>query len=154
MNTKLEVITGNEDVTELSAPLRSLVSFYKAFNSRDYLAAAENWSQREVIGMSNPMGGIRRSWDEIAAGYKRIMSGTAKVYVEYYDFTSYQDSNLFYVYGRERGHFSHTNQVLDLQIRTSRIYKLTAGQWKQVHHHGSIENPQLLAKYQAAMEIR
>jgi len=109
MSTKLEVITGNEDITGLSAPLISLVNFYKAFNSREYLAAAENWSQREAIGMSNPMGGIRRSWDEIAAGYKRIMSGTAKVYVEYYDFTFYQDSKLFYVYGRERGHFSHAD---------------------------------------------
>jgi hypothetical protein len=40
---------------------------------------------------------------------------------------------------------------MSLAIRTSRIFIRSFGAWKQVHHHGSIENPDLLAKYQAAV---
>jgi len=36
-----------------------------------------------------------------------------------------------------------------LAIRTSRIIKNIAGHWRQVHHHGSIDDPQLLANYQS-----
>jgi phage gp16-like protein len=41
-------------------------------------------------------------------------------------------------------------QRLTTAALTSRIFKKLEGRWKQAHHHGSIEDPQLLAKYQAA----
>jgi len=37
---------------------------------------------------------------------------------------------------------------MNLAIRTSRIYRMSNGKWRQIHHHGSIENPKLLAIYQ------
>jgi hypothetical protein len=40
---------------------------------------------------------------------------------------------------------------IKLAIRTSRIYKRVEDGWKQVHHHGSIEDPQLLEQYQSAV---
>ena len=40
---------------------------------------------------------------------------------------------------------------IKLAIRTSRIYKRVDNGWKQVHHHGSIEDPQLLEQYQSAV---
>ena len=52
----------------------------------------------------------------------------------------------------ERGEFRQGDAVVPLAIRTSRIYRLIAGQWKQVHHHGSIDDPELLARYQSAVK--
>lgn len=151
MNNKIEVITGTEQGKNIAAPLATLIAFYKVFNARDALAAANNWSKTESIAMDNPIGGIRRSWDDIRQGYEKIMNGNAKVYVEFYDYTQHQSGSIFYVEGRERGQFSIGDNMLDLKIRTSRIYKLTCGQWKQVHHHGSIEEPALLEKYKTAI---
>jgi len=38
--------------------------------------------------------------------------------------------------------------VKDLNIRTTRIFHLVDGRWRQIHHHGSIEDANLLAEYQ------
>ncbi|MDP1572785.1 MAG: hypothetical protein Q8M04_00895 [Pseudomonadota bacterium] len=38
-----------------------------------------------------------------------------------------------------------------LAIRTSRIFKKLEGRWKQVHQHGSIKDPELLARYPSAV---
>jgi predicted glycosyltransferase involved in capsule biosynthesis len=40
---------------------------------------------------------------------------------------------------------------MDLKIRTSRLFQLIGGRWRQFHHHGSVEDPELLARYQAAV---
>jgi hypothetical protein len=58
---------------------------------------------------------------------------------------------VFYAVGRERGHFQTADANIQLAIRTSRIYQLIEGRWKQVHHHGSIDDPDLLAAYQRAV---
>ena len=48
----------------------------------------------------------------------------------------------------ERGSVEADGEKLELAIRTSRVYLLEAGEYKQVHHHGSIEDPLLLQQYQ------
>lgn len=61
-------------------------------------------------------------------------------------------SDLFYVVGRERGELGVSGQPMKLAIRTSRIFRRDPdGRWLQVHHHGSIDDPQMLAAYQAAV---
>jgi hypothetical protein len=40
-----------------------------------------------------------------------------------------------------------------MAIRTSRFFRLVDGQWRQQHHHGSIDDPALLAAYQAAVGV-
>ena len=106
--------------------------------------------QSDEIAMDNPLGGIKRGWDEIQSVYHRIFSGRAEVYVEFYDYTIHEASEMFYAVGRERGYFRLGGEEMTLVIRTSRIFRKD-GRWRQVHHHGSIEDAQLLAKYQAAV---
>jgi hypothetical protein len=72
--------------------------------------------------------------------------------VEFYDYTLHQTPELFYAVGRERGEFRRGDRVIQLAIRTSRIFRLLAGQWRQVHHHGSFDDPELLAQYQQAVQ--
>lgn len=145
-------ITGKEDKTSLRADLQVLVEFYDAFNSRDLDRVLRNWAQRDDIVMNNPIGGIKRGWKEIKTVYERIFGGSAQVYVEFYDYTIYKTSEMFYAVGRERGEFHSGETPIKLAIRTTRIYRLLDGQWYQVHHHGSIDDPHLLAQYQSAVK--
>lgn len=152
MIPELTPITGREDRTGLSAPLQALSEFYDAFNSRNLEKMSQNWAQADEISMDNPVGRIKRGWSEIKAVYERIFSGPAQVYVEFYDYTIHETGESFYAVGRERGEFRVGKTVVKLAIRTSRIYKLIDRRWQQVHHHGSIDNPELLARYQSAVK--
>ena len=116
--------------------------------NQDFELMSQNWLQNEEIAMDNPLGGIKRGWNEIKSVYNRIFNGKAKVYVEFYDYTIVDLDGGFCAIGRERGYVEIGEQKLDLEIRTSRIYKLIGGLYRQIHHHGSIESPELLKKYQ------
>lgn len=146
-----EAITGKEKQEGSPSPYNALVQFYAAFNSADMQMMSENWAQSNDIAMDNPLGGIKRGWAEIQQVYERIFNGPAKVYVEYFDYTIHETSEMFYAVGRERGYFRLAEDELTLAIRTSRIFRKIDNCWKQVHHHGSIEDPQLLARYQSAV---
>jgi len=143
-------ITGLEtDWVEPS--LEVLSRFYKAFNSRDLQLMAASWLPSDQSSMDNPIGGIRRGWPAILEAYTRIFSGKAEVYVEFYDFSVHHQGTMFFATGRERGYFKLENLSIDLAIRTTRIFVDVHGDWKQIHHHGSIENPELLKNYQSAV---
>ena len=144
-------INGGESLKNMDSSLVALISFYKYFNHRDAEASAGFWAKSADVAMDNPLGGIRRGWEEIKSGYENIMNGQAKVYVEFFDYTFHKKGTIFFVEGRERGTFEKDGKKISLKIRTSRIFELVCGQWKQVHHHGSIEDPELLASYQAAV---
>lgn len=132
-----------------------LHNFYRAFNFQDLELMQSNWQQDHESAMDNPLGGIKRGWEEIQAVYQRIFKGQAKVYVEFYDYTisifdegCHPSPSGFVTVGRERGYVEVEEQRLELAIRTSRVYKRVNGIYKQVHHHGSIEDPILLKNYQ------
>ncbi len=146
-----EPITGKENQGGLTQPYQALVQFYYAFNNGDMNTMSQNWHQSDEIAMDNPLGGIKRGWTEIKEVYERIFDGPAEVYVEYYDYTIHETNETFYAVGRERGYFKLGADEIKLAIRTSRIFKRVDGLWKQVHHHGSIEDPNLLERYQTAV---
>ena len=58
---------------------------------------------------------------------------------------------MFFATGRERGYFENGNSKIELAIRTSRIFIKSDEEWRQIQHHGSIENPDLLDKYRKAI---
>lgn len=144
-------VTGKERQEGLLTPHQALVHFYCAFNTRDIEMMSQNWWQSDEIAMDNPLGGIKRGWAEIRPVYERIFNGPAEVYVEYFDYTIHESEEMFYTVGRERGYFRIGEEEITLAIRTSRVFRKICGLWKQAHHHGSIEDPQLLARYQAAV---
>ncbi|MCB8923834.1 MAG: 2-hydroxymuconate tautomerase family protein [Ardenticatenaceae bacterium] len=146
-----DVITGQENPDELPFPAAALVQFYAAFNGGDLAMMADNWANTADIAMDNPVGGIMRGWEAIRGVYERIFNGPAQVYVEYYDFTIHETGEMFYAVGRERGEFRLGDTAVPLAIRTSRIFQRIDGRWRQVHHHGSIDDPDLLARYQTAV---
>jgi ketosteroid isomerase-like protein len=143
-----KAITGQEKRIGRQTPFEALVEFYHAFNTRNIALMEQNWDSGDEIAMDNPLGGIMLGWENVRALYQRIFEGKAKVYVEFYDYSLHETDQMFYAVGRERGFFETGGQKLELAIHTSRIFKKVAGTWRQVHHHGSIEDPLLLKSYQ------
>lgn len=144
-------ITGREDIGELNKPTAVLTEFYKAFNGRDFNLVESNWLNTAEAAMSNPLGGVKRGWADIRTVYQKIFAGPADVYVEFYDYTIVRDDRFFQAVGRERGTLTINDRTIDLAIRTSRVYVVHDGRYRQLHHHGSIEDPSLLSRYQNAV---
>ncbi len=143
-------VTGRK--TELpTTPLGVLAEFYRAFNGRDIALMERNWEPSAGAVMNNPLGGIMRGWPAIRGVYQRLFTGEAKVTVEFFDYTLNEVSDVFWVIGRERGALQQEGRPdLPLLIRTSRLFRRESrGRWRQAHHHGSIDDPKLLADYQA-----
>ena len=133
---------------------RALVeSFYYAFNQRDMDVFAQVWANHELIQLNNPLGGILRGYDPIANLYRGIFNGEASVWVALGDIVEFQSQEMVVFAGRETGEFTKNGKTVSLSIRTSRIVQWLGADhgWKQSHHHGSIDDPQLLAEYQHAV---
>jgi hypothetical protein len=146
-----DLINGTENIEQAGTAHAALVDFYRAFNQRDSLRMAECWLHSDVASMSNPLGGIKRGWEEIGSVYENIFNGPAQVYVEFYDFQIYETDMMFCAVGRERGYLKTAQNKIELAIRTSRVYLRQQGRWLQLHHHGSIDQAELLGRYQKAV---
>ena len=149
MNTQIIVVNGTGPMSGQADPLSALTMFYRAFNSADMDIMQKSWLNSAETSMSNPLGGLRRGWNEISMVYESIFNGPADVHVEFYDFTIHESDNMFCAVGRERGSITVDNKTIDLAIRTSRFYVLRDGLWLQLHHHGSIDKPAMLDQYQS-----
>lgn len=138
------------EYAEAGTPFGALSEFYRAFNNRNLDLMRRNWHPEECV-LDNPLGGIRRGWAEIEPLYARLFEGQARVKVVFFDYTLHAGTELFIATGRERGHFEKGDVRIELAIRTTRVYRKTGERWRQIHHHGSIEDPELLAHYRAAV---
>ncbi len=144
-------VTGKEIKDHLNAQMRALSDFYDALNSRDLKKMSRNWTQTGEAVMDNPLGGIKRGWEEIRVVYERIFSISRQYWFEFYDYSYHEAGEIFYVVGRERGEYRSGEDVLNMAIRTTRVFRRIDGEWRQVHHHGSIDDPKLLEAYQQAV---
>jgi len=146
-----EPITGNEELGDLSQPQQALAQFYRAFNTRDLKMMDENFAHSDEVAIDNPLGGIRRGADEPHKMYEGVFKSPADVHVEFWDYTIHRAGDVFWAVGRERGTYHDGEIVKNLNVRTTRIFQLIDGRWRQMHHHGSIEDAALLGEYQHAV---
>lgn len=146
-----EPITGNEELGDLSQPQQALAQFYHAFNSRDLKMIDDNFAASDEVAIDNPLGGIRRGAAEPHKMYEGVFKSPANVHVVFWDYTIRRTGDVFWAVGRERGTYVDGGLEKDLNIRTSRVFQLINGRWRQMHHHGSIEDAKLLAEYQNAV---
>jgi len=148
-SSALDPITGYEDLRDLTHPRHALTQFYRAFNTRDIILMRQNWSPFDDISMNHPLGGIKRGWPEIRRVYERFFAGPARITVEFCNYSLHVSGELFYAIGRERGRFEGPTSIFELTFRTTRIFRYLDRHWRQVHHHGSIDDPALLDRYQS-----
>lgn len=145
-------VTGRENISDATEPLAALAQFYRALNTRDLALMEQNWGASSDTVMDNPLGGIKRGWPEIRDVYERLFAGNNRYQFEFYDYTLQRYGEIFIAVGRERGHvITESSQRLDLNIRTTRIFRWAGTQWRQIHHHGSIDDADMLARYQRAV---
>jgi hypothetical protein len=148
MSSHLTEVTGAETRAGDGGPLDALIDFYRAFNAGDLTGLATIWADGDEPSMDNPIGGIRRGWLAIGEGYSKLFDGPATVQVTFHDFTSQGGSDWHLFVGREKGSCKTPTASLGLRFRTTRWFIKMNGIWRQLHHHGSIEEPTLLADYQ------
>ena len=130
----------------------SLETFYHAFNKRSLAVLEDVWAPDATVMLSNPVGGVLTGIDAIKELYGRVFDGPARVWVEYHSVTEFIAGGHALFVGRERGEFEVGGQSISLAIRTSRYFRqLPEIGWRQVHHHGSIDDATLLGAYQAAV---
>jgi len=141
-------VNGDEAKRADGGAVDALIEFYRAFNTGDLKALEAVWLAGSEPSMDNPIGGIRRGWDEIAKGYSKLFEGPATVRVTFHDFTSQGSDDWHLFVGRERGTCRTATEVLHVAFRTTRWFVHTNGAWRQLHHHGSVEDPKMLADYQ------
>ena len=69
-----EAVTGAEELFNGNTPAAALAQFYRALNTRDFTLMKKNWNSSGEAVMDNPLGGIKRGWQEIGAVYQRLFS--------------------------------------------------------------------------------
>lgn len=146
-----EPVTGREQTADPAQPQYALAQFYRALNARDLTLMEKNWEGSPEAAMDNPLGGIKRGWLEIRRTYEALFNASWAYSFEFWDYTLHRGADVFWVVGRERGRLSREGETLDLAIRTTRLFRWDGGRWRQAHHHGSIEDPQMLARYLTAV---
>ena len=146
-----QAICGSEVPETLSKPEQIISQFYHAFNTRDINLMAENWSHSDSISMFNPAGGLKKGWKEIKEIYEHIFGEKFHYELELTDYQIQQSAEMFVVSGNVVGTIEDKGQKFTVQIRSTRIYEQECGNWKQIHHHGSIINPSKLSEYQIAI---
>jgi hypothetical protein len=148
MNRHLIEVNGGERKRGDGSSLDALIEFYRAFNAGDLAGLEDVWLGGSEPSMDNPIGGIRRGWDQIVDGYSKLFKGQAKVHVTFHNFTSQGADDWHLFVGRERGVCRTAKETLDVAFRTTRWFVRRDGGWRQLHHHGSVEDPKMLADYQ------
>lgn len=163
MITKLETTFGREARERLAdstaagpaGARAALETFYYAFNQRSLEVFREVWLDDPLVQLNNPLGGILRGGVQITALYDRVFNGSARVWVEFHDIVEYASPEAVVFAGRERGEYSGDGRIVPLEIRTSRVFRYSsiASGWRQVHHHGSIDDLDLLRRYRDAVGV-
>lgn len=132
--------------------LAALESFYYALNNRDADALARVWSDNDLVQLNNPLGGILRGRTAIIELYQRVFDSPAKLDITFGDIVEYLGPNHAVFAGRETGTFTAPDGArVPLSIRTTRYFGHLDGRWGQLHHHGSIDDPDALRDYQQAI---
>jgi hypothetical protein len=137
----------------IDCAIACLETFYYSFNNRDISTFRKVWYDNDLVQLNNPVGGIIRGRKPIVDLYNKIFNGQVRVWVKFKDITYYATEEILVFAGTEIGEFSTRNETIALKIRTSRIFGYLDHEesWFQLHHHGSIDNPELLSKYQNAV---
>lgn len=135
-------VTGKEGKDNLRPPMRAL---------SDSMRPSTAGISRKWRGIGRrPM---RLSWIIlwVVSSAEHLFNSQSQFYFEFYDYSFHAAGEIFYVVGRERGEFRMGKMVLNMAIRTSRIFRLMNSRRQQVHHHGSIDDPDLLSNNQKAI---
>ena len=146
-----QIIKAHERSAE--GAIACLETFYYSFNNKDMDTFRSVWYMDRLIQLDNPVGGIVRGITAIEELYSKIFEGPASVWVKFSDIVCYCSGDIVVFAGIETGEFSNEHEIIPLQFRTTRIFGFADNdeRWCQLHHHGSMDDADLLYQYQNAI---
>ena len=62
-----------------------------------------NWAQSDESVMDNPLGGIKRGWEEIRGVYERLFGSRSEYCFEFYDYTLHRGGRAVLCRGKGTG---------------------------------------------------
>jgi ketosteroid isomerase-like protein len=140
--------TVNEGVEGARAALET---FYYPLNNQDAATLEAVWAGDPSVLLYNPLGGNVRGRGAIGDLYQKVFDSGRGVQVSFVDVVEHVGPGHALFVGRETGSYSGVDGAqVPLHIRTSRYFRRD-GEWRQHHHHGSIDDPDALAAYVLAV---
>jgi ketosteroid isomerase-like protein len=130
--------------------LAALETFYRALNHADLDLLTATWADDPLAQLDNPVGGILRGRAAVTELYARIFAGGLDVRVTFTDAVRFTVDDAVVVTGREVGSYAGATGRVPISIRTTRVLGRTAQGWRLVHHHGSLDDAEVLAAYRRA----
>jgi ketosteroid isomerase-like protein len=130
----------------------ALETFYYAWHHADADVMLAVWADDPLAQLNNPLGGILRGAEAITALYKKALGGPANVTVTLGDVVAFYGPSHVVFAGQETGSYTAPDgAIVPLKIRTTRYFRYAGDHWRQYHHHGSIDDPDALRRYQEAL---
>jgi hypothetical protein len=132
----------------------ALETFYFTLNQNDAVTLRRIWLDDPLVQLNNPLGGMIRGVDPIVRLYERIFSSGIGLRVQFSDIVQYNFGNVTVFAGRERAQYHDgSGELVAVDIRTSRIFIFSQHDegWRQIHHHGSIDDVDALTAYREAV---
>ncbi|MET7400164.1 nuclear transport factor 2 family protein [Dactylosporangium sp. NPDC005572] len=133
--------------------IAALETFYYALNHGDLDVLAQIWSDDDLTQVDNPVGGIVRSGPAIVELYRHLFESGMQLEITFTDAATYWTPGAAMFAGRELGHYTNAEgERVPMEFRTSRYFTWHPRheRWRQIHHHGSLDDPVALHDYQVA----
>jgi hypothetical protein len=129
----------------------ALESFYHAFNHENAELIGSVWADDPHVRLYNPVGGIVKGGKEATDRYRSLFAARRNAKVTFHDIIGYHVESMSLFAGREDLTVEIDGTRTVVPVRTSRIFIYINGKWRQVHHHGSVDDPETLDWYQEVM---
>jgi len=133
-----------------------LETFYRALNAGDLELVLSIWADDPLAELDDALGHNVRGREEIAELYGLLVRGTGLMWVQFDDILEITTNETVVFAGRERGIVTTADDIVPLRIRATHCFGWidAVAAWRLVHSHGSIGEPELLARYQRAAGLR
>ena len=145
-------LLGRTHRRDLRGARAALETFYHAFNAGDLQLLLSVWADDALIQSDSPLRGVARGLEQVAALYRPLLLGGGLTWLQFDDVVEISTEESVVFTGVERGILAAADDVVPLRIRTTRCFGWieAAAAWRLVHHHGSIDEPMSLTRYQRA----
>jgi len=130
-----------------ASPWATLVRCYAAFNSRDIDAMGQLWIRSGRASYIDPVTGLVSGWDSIAQAYRRIFDGPVRVGIELHDVSLSETGPFAFVVGVETW-TAEGGATFVRSVQTTRILRREGMEWRLIHYHASIADPEQLRAFQ------
>lgn len=144
----LNSVRGGELAHPTTEPVGALIEFYQAFNEQSLSLLELNWLDSDETSINSPFGGMARGWTKISGVYHRMFRLTAKPSLELLDYTIRETGDAFLCFGEEAIRFQRNGAVVEVRSQSSRWFTRAYGRWRQLHYHGSVDEPAHLQELQ------